>query len=186
MFLSCFHAPWPCTAAGWNPRCSPAPVQSWNAFDHTWSTEKSSLMRPSPLDCHISSVENIWSWQLIWTTFMSRLTSTCKEHTMNSVHVTNSVSPRLQCQVRHFSPVYQSSSLPNSAPSQAKHTSCCLQMPHVTSSGMFSPGYVENSLVKVQIIPFGFPSLVLAAIPTDHSIDFVSPEVTRWPSALFS
>lgn len=49
---------------------------------------------------------------------------------------------------------------------------------------MFSPGYVEKDLAEDKIIPFGFPILAQAAIPTDHSIDFVSPEVTRQLSSL--
>lgn len=87
-------------------------------------------------------------------------------------------------QVSRFSRMCQSSSLPNCAPSQAKYTSCCFQTPHVTSSGTFPSGYVENCLVQVQIIPLGFPISVQAAISMDHSVDFIFPEVTRWPSAL--
>lgn len=74
----------------------------------------------------------------------------------------SSESPLLQCQVRHCSDMCQSSSLPYSDPSQAKHTSCCFQCP------MFSSGFVEKHFVEDKIIPFGFPILAQAATPTDH------------------
>lgn len=57
-------------------------------------------------------------------------------------------------------------------------------MPHVTNSGMLSPGYVEKHLVEDKIIHFGFPILVQAAIPMNHKVDFVSPEGTRQLSSL--
>lgn len=123
MFLSCFYTPWPCTAAlkataGWKPRCYLAPVQRWNAFDHRMLWSFRGILFDETQPCEVPD-QLSWEHLTLATdlnTFMSCFMSTCKEHAENSVHVVSSVSPLLQCQVRHFSQMYQSLTLPNNAP----------------------------------------------------------------------
>lgn len=58
------------------------------------------------------------------------------------------------------------------------------QMSRVTNAEVFSPGYVENSLVEVEIMPLGFCIGDQAVVSRAHSIYLDSPAVIRQPSAL--